>query len=356
MLGSKIELIENDLIKKFKKSFSWSNIFAINIKIVYARLKHMLFSKENNLMATNYNWINAQYALGLLSCKDFAIDKVLSKYYKRIINFVLNKRVLFNSPNQYLHMFVIFYLFKLNKDKCLKSFMDKSVEQLLLDYNSNDLLLYWKDENVFYIDLLGMILPFLFEYGAYNNDQRLICLAETQLDFVIKMCNKEESLLPFHMYDIKTNEHFGSKYWGRGCGWYLLGLLSGAIYNPKKYKNVFLILLKYLRNQINKAGFLYDNFKEKNHIDTSITSMFAVACAFALDKNWIDASEYKNIKKVVAALCRSINEKGEVENSSGECMGANKYSKDFGNYFAQGYTLFALNKINNSKKLKSLFI
>lgn len=356
MLGSKTVLIENDLLQKYKKSFSWFNICSINAKILCSGIKRIFFHKENNLTAPIFNWINAQYALGLLSSKNSDINKVLIRYYKRLINFIFSKKVLFNSPNQYLHMIVVFRLFQINQDKCFKKFLDRAVKQLFSEYSPNDLLNYWKGEEIFYIDLLGMILPFLFEYGTYNKDQRLVQLAETQLDYTIKMCKKEESLLPFHMYDTNTNEHFGSKYWGRGCGWYLLGLLTGSIYNPKKYKKEFLSLLRYIQRQINFDGFLYDDLKEKNHIDTSITSMFAVSYIVALDNNWINDSEYTEIIKVVEALCRSVNEKGEVENCSGECLGANKYSKNFGNYFAQGYTLITLNLIKNSEKLKSLFI
>ncbi len=129
----------------------------------------------------------------------------------------------------------------------------------------------------------------------------------------------------------------------------MLGLMYGAKYNPEKYSEVFSSLLNYVISNVSADGYLYDDFKLKRHIDTSITSMAALAINFGIEKHIIDSDKTKTLNALTSALLSSIDKNGGVNNSSGECKGADKYSKQFGDFFAGGYTLTLLNQLNNIK-------
>ncbi len=55
-----------------------------------------------------------------------------------------------------------------------------------------------------------MVVDYLFKIGKAEAKYKQI--AERQLDFAIEKAKINNSKLPFHMYNLNNNEHYGSQY------------------------------------------------------------------------------------------------------------------------------------------------
>lgn len=311
------------------------------------RIVHILKHKEwYEIENRCFFWINGQYAYGLLSNHSKTDLKYLKVFYNRILFLFRIGLVSFDKPDTLIHAYVILNLYYIYNQKKYIILVEAAKNYIKREYQNNSFIRYRATSRKLFIDTIGMINSFCYTYGKIFNDREITRIADAHLDFLEKKCNEGNITLPYHVYDMESGLPFGSNSWGRGSGWYLLGLTEGAIYNSNKYKKIYEKTINCIYRYQNNEGFLYDDFKVRNHIDTSITSMAALALAKGikyglLDRN--DKSWRRRLNLSINALLKSINEKGQVLNSSGECKGEGVYSLEFGNYFAQGYTLALLN-------------
>jgi unsaturated rhamnogalacturonyl hydrolase len=79
------------------------------------------------------------------------------------------------------------------------------------------------------VDTLGMLCPFLAAYGRDFKDARATELAKAQLQEFIDRNLDPSSYLPFHGYFAGGPYRLGAHAWGRGVGWYMLGLADTLI-------------------------------------------------------------------------------------------------------------------------------
>ena len=77
-----------------------------------------------------------------------------------------------------------------------------------------------------YVDTIGLAVPFLFLYSKIYHSQEERELAFFQLKKFSQYGLEKESKLPNHAYDSETKLPLGNYGWGRGCGWYALGLID----------------------------------------------------------------------------------------------------------------------------------
>lgn len=295
----------------------------------------------------SFFWINGQYAYGLLFNHSKTDIKTLFWYYNRISLLFEKKKLLFDKPDTLIHAYVLLLLYCDYKKKAYLNLIELGRNFIKNEYYNNGLVRYRSNTNKFFIDTLGMICGFCYEYGRRFEDYEMNEIADKQLDYVLRRCEENDLPVPYHVYDTESNKPSGVYSWGRGIGWFLLGLTEGAINNPKKYKAQYNKTIEYVFLHQNKDGYFYDDFEKKNHIDTSITSMAALSLArglqFGLIYKEMKEKKEKELILSVKALINSITENGQVMDSSGECCGEGRYSLEFGNFFAQGYTLALLN-------------
>lgn len=266
--------------------------------------------------------------------------------------------LLFDKPDTLIHAYVILKLYSSYKKKKYYVMVEAAKSFLKDEYRKNTLIRYRSPARKFYIDTIGMMNSFCYEYGVQFDDYEIKTIANIQLDYILSRCEFDKETLPYHVYDMASNLPSGPNTWGRGIGWFLVGLTEAAINDPNKYKIHYNRVIDYVFLYQNKDGYFYDDFIAKNHIDTSITSMAALSLAKGLQCKLVDKEDEETKKRQlvlsVRALIKSTDKKGQVMDSSGECSDVGKYSFDYGNYFAQGYTLALLNilpEIINDKDL-----
>ena len=202
-----------------------------------------------------------------------------------------------------------------------------------------------------------MITDFCYHYSALYGDTELAEIADRQIRFTEEVCIDPESGFPFHAYNYATGQHSGSSTWGRGVGWYLLGLTSRTLRHPEHAPHLLHVFHSVFRYQDPK-GFLYDDLFRQAHIDSSPTCMAALCLAMSIGDGLFEEKDVEALapylSKCVHALCTSVTADGKVLHCSGECRAPGEYAASFGNYFSQGYTLALFTMIGRNETLQRL--
>lgn len=202
----------------------------------------------------------------------------------------------------------------------------------LLD--EDGILSYREGQTVLYYDALGLAVPFLVKYAEIV-DTEVINIARKQIEFYVSYGLHSTTFIPSHAVNKKLKTPVGSSNWGRGIGWYILGLSSfhKATGEFEKEYHGLLNVLKELRNKDE----LWGQFPgSKDQFDASASLLFIYA---ELLNNPIAYTK----EQLLNLLSPFISIKGEVLDTSGDTYGANYYSRSFGkSELSQGLLLSIL--------------
>jgi len=258
--------------------------------------------------------------------------------FDRIIDNEGNPLFNFDKVDQVPFGLVALNLYKYYKEDKYLNFSNFVYKKLLLMSDNNGIILYRKEYNIQFEDVLGMIVPFLVEYDKLKHDGKSIGIAKKQLDFYIKYGVDKETFLPTHGIELKSKIKIGPTNWGRGIGWYLLALskyssATGEYMKELKGMQTSLEALK------TKEGFWTQFLGSSNSFDASPTTMFMYSFS-VLNKNIYSKSD------VIKRLGKYISKEGAIKFTSGDTYGINDYSKSFGySELSQGFLLLLLSNI-----------
>jgi unsaturated rhamnogalacturonyl hydrolase len=195
------------------------------------------------------------------------------------------------------------------------------------------------NKNSVLVDTLGMICPFLTKYGVRFNYQPAVDLASKQLREFIDKGISSDFNLPYHGYNYLPEKNLGGDGWGRGLGWFLLGIIGVLELLPKSDVNYqfFLGFYRSLIEQVfNKQGkcgaFSVQLLDERSTPDSGATGMIAYACAKGVELNLIDKTYFEHCIKAFEYILSVTDKDGRVQECSGEALGANNYSNEKGWY------------------------
>lgn len=211
---------------------------------------------------------------------------------------------------------------KFHEDKYLK-FSNTLYDFLLKSVNNEGIITYRKGQKILYVDVLGMIVPFLTNYSVITSTQEPIKLAKKQISFFIENGLDKQDYLPVHGFDLRSKNDIGSTNWGRGIGWYYI-----ALANMYKLDHSYSQELQGLHNslmRIQNSDKLWSQFPGSSDVfDSSATTMFLYSERMS---NNIDEQRRK---AVLSNLVKYIDKEGTIMQSSGDTYSANNYSKSFG--------------------------
>lgn len=308
---------------------------------------------ENKIYFRRFFWENGLLAQGLIyyvnDTNDQDILDKLIKYYNGILKLRKHGQRVFHMPDQIIHAYVMTFLVYEYGMKEYEVLLKEAADFLKKKArNSGRNIVYYRDMPVLYIDTLGMIIDFCIFYGEKSGDQELLDIAYNQIDITMEKCIVEGQILPKHGFDFTKNIAFGSNTWGRGIGWYILGLSSvmehSALKNRDMSKliNMYNAAMEMVLSTQTVEGYLCNDIETKDHIDTSTTSMIAFGLWKGLKYKWISSDYETRYMKLIKALLLSTDEHGNVNDCSGECIDIGLYSNKYGCYYAQGHTLMCL--------------
>ncbi len=196
-----------------------------------------------------------------------------------------------------------------------------------------------------YVDVLGMVCPFLVKYHLAYGCPQAFELAKRQIDEYYVHGVHEGTGLPVHCFNVKTKAPLGAYGWGRGCGW--LAIALAECYEMIKDKDEYALILK--ERIINFAEAL-KTYQQKNgafsamlgtgyRADSSATAIlgwfYSVAAKAA--ENGEYALRAQTAQKYLIGVTRRS---GHVDFAQGDTMGIGNYSRRFEPLpVAQGFAL-----------------
>lgn len=202
-----------------------------------------------------------------------------------------------------------------------------------------------------FADTLGMVCPFLCQYGAQKKDEEFLRLGIGQLQLFLRRGMDERTGLPYHGYDERTGMKYSVAGWGRACGWLMKGLAGSLPWisqDSREYEELlpaFRRLTEAIRAyQRTDGGFSWQLPALEGHRDTSAEGMIGAAAAEGIRTGLLcdgegcrDGQDF--LERLENALRQSVSG-GVVKDCSGECIAFAEYPQVYGSYpWGTGSTL-----------------
>ncbi|WP_132999543.1 glycoside hydrolase family 88 protein [Luteimonas arsenica] len=192
---------------------------------------------------------------------------------------------------------------------------------------------------IFFIDTIGLLCPFLVRYAQVTGAVSALEDAERQVRFALSHCIESKQGLAVHAFDLIRQQPLGSVNWARGMGWLLLGLSEVVrAGRDQALRDAMREYADVLEGMQEPGGYWPQFLGHTNDktIDSSGTLMFLYAFQQS-GVHSIDAAE----AVALAALC--VDHRGRVVHASGDTIYINKYSRAKGaSELSQGLMLSLL--------------
>lgn len=203
-----------------------------------------------------------------------------------------------------------------------------------------------------YVDTIGFICPFLVCYGKRYNKPECIELSIKQITEYNKYGILNNHYIPCHAYKLGNNIPMGLYGWGRGLGWYAIGLIDSwseleQENEHKKTLEEFIITFakSAIEFQHKNGAWSWTVTRPETILDSSTT---ATLSWFMLNASKIDAisdeciSSYNKAIKYIMSVTRR---NGSIDFSQGDTKDIGVYSLLFDILpFTQGFAIRAINK------------
>ncbi len=217
-----------------------------------------------------------------------------------------------------------------------KSLLSKIAEEKTIDYfskfskNNNTIPYRNHLPNLRFVDTIGLVCPFLYQFGFYELANRQIA------EFDKALLN---NALPSHAWDRENNLPLGIYDWGRGLGWYILGLIenNNISNNLDRIVNLSSSLIPFI---LPSGGISHMFFNKNNSFESSSSAI--VGLLFLRAYELTDNIQFLDIaKKIENGLMKATRRNGAIDFSQGDTKGIGFYSSRFSIMpFTQGMSLY----------------
>lgn len=232
---------------------------------------------------------------------------------------------------------------------------------LIKEHIGDDGTVYYRKaiKQVRFVDTIGFICPFLTAYGLRFNKNECIDLAFNQIQQYEKYGMLDKYCIPCHAYDIETSMPLGIYGWGRGLGWYAIGLIDTynqlpqeSKYKSELKKSVENFALSIILFQNNDGSWTWNVADKGSRNDSSTTVLLGWFLLNASEIKEISEKCFNAAKKAIEYIMKVTRRDGTIDFSQGDTKGIGVYSQVFGILpFTQGLALrlinLYLNKLGN---------
>lgn len=187
------------------------------------------------------------------------------------------------------------------------------------------------------VDTLGMVGPFLARYANQFDNPAALELSVTQFRQFIANNIDCETNFPYHGYYANGAHHLGLHAWGRGTGWYMLGIVDTLAEIPAEHpaasilRQAFLAAAASLKQyQLPNGHWNWAVLHRDGPMDSSTTSMVGYSLMRGMQLNILDESFREVIDRAAQGLVNVTCVNGVLDGSSGECCGLGKYPQEYG--------------------------
>ena len=338
-----------------KESIKWLNNTP-KIKVTdNTRLVIIDKLKGNYSKSAIQHWQHAALLLGLNEGGDNKANESINKY----LNSHFDGNGQWKEKPEFVDCSILSYaIMKYDTADKYKPSLDYTYE-LIKELVGEDNTVKYRESmpNYRYVDTVGFISPFLVRYGLKYNDEKAIELGIKQITEYYKYGFDSESNIPFHAYDVNNKYKLGLCGWGRGLGWFAIGLIDAwrELPSSNEYKNVLeKIVIKYantiLKLQLDNGGFGWTVTRKETRIDSSTTATLGYFLVCASEIEEITESCLEGYNKAIKYLMSVTRKNGEVDFSQGDTKDIGVYSMLFDILpFAQGFALRSTVKSDSLK-------
>ena len=350
-------------IGRWENRESWmASVFSVGLRwlpkvpaVPVTQNKHLLLF---DIMEGEFtrSWVQAWQTGGLLiGISEYSLEGSQNARNKTIRHFIDEKGRWKVEPQNVDFAILAYGLLKYDEQAAfLKPAMDQVIQIIEKQIGVDGLIAYSSRKNIRYVDTLGLVCPFLVCYDNTYHTDKYAELAVLQIEQFIENGMFKETWLPVHSYEQTTNLPVGVYGWGRGAGWFILGLtdtfleLKQSAGRERLRKYVLDCADYYLQFQRNDGGF--GTFLQNTETyDSSATAVFAYfyARCFEMTKE----SKYSEaLEKSLIKLKANTRRSGVLDYCQGDTVDIGVFSQRMDMMpFAQGMLLRAM-KIYSSVK------
>src|SRR5690606_1717 len=174
------------------------------------------------------HWQQAALLLGLIEAFEKTEDANIKRQIDRFVNSKIDSSGNWKQTPQEIDGVILAYAIMktdlVNKFKPAYDAMWQLIQDLIGDDGTVQYRKFMKDYR--YVDTIGFICPFLVRYGiAFGNDAA-VSLGCRQIAAYNETGMYRDRFIPCHTYNVKTGMTSGLFGWGRGLGWYAIGLID----------------------------------------------------------------------------------------------------------------------------------
>lgn len=196
------------------------------------------------------------------------------------------------------------------------------------------------------VDTLGMICPFLARFARLFDDQEPLSVSISQLQQFVANNVDADTCLPYHGYYADGPRRLGLHGWGRGTGWYMLGLVDTLLEIPLEHpayaglQLAFSAAAQTLRDLQREDGhWTWAVLHREPQVDSSTTAILGYGLLRAVQAGIVETSYGATAEHAIEALMNCTHADGFVHGALGECRGLGKYPQLYGPQpWAQGPT------------------
>ncbi len=239
----------------------------------------------------------------------------------------------------------------------LKPALDEIIT-LIENCKGDDGTVFYRDfiPDIRFVDTIGFICPFLTFYGKNFDEPKYIDLAILQIKSYVEKALLKKPFLPAHAFEIKKNMPLGIYGWGRGSGWFIIGLIDTYAELPEDHVD-----REYIKELILKTAADLINFQKPNgsfHSVLSIqtrhdSSITTLAGLLFLTTYKITGEEkyYKAADNCVTSLMKVTRRDGVVDFCQGDTKGIGVYAETFDLMpFVQGLVIRLTTELEKTTK------
>ncbi|MDM5190856.1 glycoside hydrolase family 88 protein [Bacillus sp. DX4.1] len=202
-----------------------------------------------------------------------------------------------------------------------------------------------------YVDTIGFICPFLVCYGTRYNKEDCIDLAVKQIKEYEQYGMLDKHSLPCHVYKIENKVPLGLYGWGRGLGWFAIGLIDAWNELPQDSKYKFVLEESVKRFAEAAMSFQQDNgswnwtvTRSESRSDSSATATLGWFMLNASKINGISSECIDSVDRAMNYLMKVTRKDGAVDFSQGDTKDIGVYSVLFNILpFTQGFCIRLIN-------------
>lgn len=308
------------------------------------------------------HWQEAALVLGMSEYLNYNNDKRIKNEVLKFLNLKFNYNGQWKTKPQHVDGAILAYavmkLEFIDTDKYRQA-LDDTWEMIKGHIGEDGTVEYRKFMPSYrYVDTIGFICPFLVAYGTRYNKNECIDLAVKQITEYKQYGILDIYHIPSHAYKLDNKIPVGLYGWGRGLGWFAIGLIDAWSDLPQdnKYKVVLEEYIKTFAKSV--MSFQQDNgswnwtvTRGECRPDSSATAMLGWFMLSASKINGISNECLESADKAINYLMKVTRRNGVVDFSQGDTKDIGVYSLLFNILpFTQGFCI----RMINSYKYKNI--